>query len=64
MNLLPILSEYQDGTRNAKVYKTPSGEYGVLMYESETDYNGFEVFPTEDLAEHRAEWWVLDHESI
>lgn len=62
MNLLPILSEYNDRTKNARVYKTPNGEYGVLTFDSETDYNGFEVFRTEDEAEHFAECWVLNHE--
>lgn len=58
-NLMPILSEYQDGLRNAKVYKTTSGDYGVIVYDGDTDYNGFECFDTEDLAEEYAEDWVL-----
>lgn len=57
--MMPILSNYQEGTRNAKVYKTANGEYGVIVYDSQDDFNGFESFPTEDLAEEFAEDWVL-----
>lgn len=64
MNLLPILSEYQHGTKNAKLYKMANGEYGVLTYEAESDYNGFEAFGNEDDAECFAENWVLGHESV
>lgn len=59
MNLLPIISDYQQGTRNAKVYKTTSGEYGVIVYDAETDYNGFDSFDIVDDAEDFAEDWVL-----
>jgi hypothetical protein len=59
MNMMPILSEYQEGTRNAKVYKVASGDYGVIVYDAETDYNGFDSFATEELAEEFAEDWVL-----
>jgi hypothetical protein len=58
-SLMPILSDYQEGVRNAKVYKTTNGEYGVIVYDAETDYNGFQSFETEDLAEEFAEDWVL-----
>jgi hypothetical protein len=57
--MMPILSNYQEGTRNAKVYKTATGEYGVIVYDADTDYNGFESFVNEDLADHFAEDWVL-----
>jgi hypothetical protein len=57
--MMPILSNYQEGTRNAKVYKTATGEYGVIIYDADTDYNAFESFVTEDLAEEFAEDWVL-----
>jgi hypothetical protein len=57
--MMPILSNYQEGTRNAKVYKTAIGEYGVIVYDADNDYNGFESFATEDLAEEFAEDWVL-----
>lgn len=56
--MTPILSEYQNGTKNARVYKTPNGQWGVLVFEAETDYNGFEVFDNEELAEDYAEDWV------
>jgi hypothetical protein len=57
--MMPILSNYQEGTRNAKVYKTATGDYGVIVYDADNDYNGFESFVTEELAEHFAEDWVL-----
>lgn len=57
--MMPILSNYQEGTRNAKVYKTATGEYGVIVYDADTDYNGFESFVNEELAEQFAEDWVL-----
>jgi len=57
--MMPILSDYQEGTRNAKVYKTASGEYGVIVYDADTDYNEFQSFVNEDLAEEFAEDWVL-----
>ena len=64
MNLSIILSEYQDGTRNARVYKTASGEYGVITFDATDDYNGFESFPLEEDAEVYAEDWVTKHVSI
>jgi hypothetical protein len=57
--MMPILSNYQEGTRNAKVYKTASGEYGVIVFDAQDDFNGFESFLTIDLAEDFAEDWVL-----
>lgn len=57
--MMPILSNYQEGTRNAKVYKTASGEYGVIVFDAQDDFNGFESFSTVDLAEDFAEDWVL-----
>ena len=62
--MTPISSEYQDGTRNARVYKTANGEYGVVVYDSENDFNWFQSFLTLDDAENFAEDWVLGHESI
>jgi hypothetical protein len=61
--MTPILSEYQDGTRNARVYRTANGEYGVLLFDAQDDYNEFRSYPTIDEAEDVAEDWVL-HESI
>jgi hypothetical protein len=57
--MTPILSDFQEGTRNAKVYKTANGEYGVIVYDADTDYNDFKSFSNEDLAEEFAEDWVL-----
>ena len=57
--MMPILSNYQEGTRNAKVYKTASGDYGVIVYDADNDYNEFQSFPAEDDAEQFAEDWVL-----
>ena len=64
MNLSPILSEYQHGTRNARIYKMANGQYGVNTFEADTDYNGFEAFDNEDDAECFAETWVMSHEPI
>ena len=64
MNLLPILSEYQNGTKNAKIYKMANGQYGVLTYEADNDYNGFESFGSEEDAEIFAEDWVLKNVSL
>ena len=63
MNLLPILSNYQDGLRNAKVYKTATGEFGVLTYDANDDYNGFAIFDTEEDAENHAEDWVTGNDN-
>jgi hypothetical protein len=57
--MMPILSNYQEGTRNAKVYKTATGEYGVIVYDANDDFNGFESFHNIDDAEDFAEDWVL-----
>lgn len=64
MSLSPILSNYQSGSRNAKVYKTTEGEFGVITFDAQDDYNGFASFKTEELAENFAEDWVLGHESV
>ena len=57
--MMPILSNYQEGTRNAKVYKTTSGDYGTIVYDADTDYNAFESFQNIQDAEDFAEDWVL-----
>lgn len=62
--MFPILSDYQQGDRNAKVYKTAMGEYGVIVYDAQDDFNGFKTFPTEEDAEIFAEDWVMGYESI
>lgn len=61
--MTPIISEYQNGTRNARVYKTTSGHFGVLLFDAQDDYNEFQSYDTIDEAEDVAEDWVL-HESI
>ena len=57
--MTPIISNHQQGSRNAKVYKTSNGGYGVVVFDAETDYNGFQSFDSIDLAEDYAEDWVL-----
>jgi hypothetical protein len=57
--MMPILSNYQEGTRNAKVYKDASGSYSVIVFDAQDDYNGYESFPDINAAEDFAEDWVL-----
>jgi hypothetical protein len=57
--MTPILSDYQEGTRNAKVYRDNSGKFCVIVFDAEDDYNGFESFYNVDDAENFAEDWVL-----
>ena len=61
--MTPILSEYTNETRNARVYRTANGEYGVLLFDAQDDYNEFQSFSTLDEAEDVAEDWVL-HDSV
>jgi hypothetical protein len=58
MTDLKILHNYQQGTKNAKVYKTGK-QYAVLMYESTNDYNSAEFFNSEEAAENRGEDFVM-----
>lgn len=62
--MMKILSEFQEGTRNARVYKTTNGEYGVVVYDSQDDYNGFDSFEFLEHAEDFAEDWVTGNVSI
>ena len=62
--MTPIISEYQNDTRNARVYRTAHGGWGVVVFDAQDDYNGFESFDNEEDAEVYAENWVLGHESI
>ncbi len=62
--LMPIISNYQEGTRNAKVYRTTNGEWGVIVYDAQDDYNGFASFSFEEDAENFAEDWVLGYDSV
>lgn len=57
--MTPILSNYQEGTRNAKVYQDSSGKFSVIIYDAADDYNGYESFLHIDQAENFAEDWVL-----
>lgn len=57
--MTPIISNYQEGTRNAKVYKNASGGFAVIVFDAEDDYNGYESFNNIDTAEDFAEDWVL-----
>lgn len=63
-NLMAIISEYQNDTRNARVYKTANGEWGVIVYDSQDDYNGFQSFSIIEDAEDFAEDWVFKDVSI
>jgi hypothetical protein len=53
-----ILSNHQEGTRNAKVYKDASGLFSVIVFDAEDDYNGYESFERMDQAETYAKNWV------
>jgi hypothetical protein len=59
MSLLPIISNHQYGSRNAKVYKDSLGNFGVLVYDSVDDYNGYESFAELESAKTFAEDWIL-----
>ena len=52
------LSEYQEGLRNARVYLTQNGQFGVVVYDAETDHEEFRSFDTENDADDFAEDWV------
>lgn len=60
-SLFKILSEFQEASRNARVYKTEIGDYGVLMYDAESDFNAFQSFSDLQLAEDAAEDWVMGY---
>jgi|Laugrespbdmm15sd_2_1035082.scaffolds.fasta_scaffold234472_2 hypothetical protein len=63
---MTTISEHQQGTRNSRVYKTDYG-YGVIVFDAETDYNGFEAFADINSAEDFAEDWVMrvsNHDTI
>ncbi len=62
--IMPIISNYQEGTRNAKVYRTTNGEWGVIVFDAQDDYNGFASFSNEESAENFAEDWVTGHDTI
>jgi len=58
------LSEYQEGLRNARVYLTQTGQFGVVVYDGNTDYEDFRSFDTEDDADDFAEDWVTKNVAI
>ena len=62
--VMPILSDFQHGTRNARVYKTSNGDYGVILFDSEDDYNEFRSFSTKEAADTLAQEWVNKNVSI
>lgn len=64
MNILPILNNYQHGYRNAKVYQTNTGDFGVLTYDATDDYNGFDTFDVLKEAQEYAEEWVKRYDTI
>jgi len=59
-----ILSEFQEGLHNARVYKTTNGGYGVVVYDAESDYEEFKAFLEIQSAEEYAEDWVTKNVSI
>jgi len=58
------ISEYQEGTRNARVYRTQNGEYGVVVYDSYDDTEKFSTFVSLSTAEDYAEDWVTHNDPI
>ena len=62
--MLNILSNYQEGLRNAKVYKTQPGDYGVVVFDGNDGSEFFKSFPTEQDAEDFAEDWVTGNVAI
>jgi hypothetical protein len=61
---MTILSEYQNGLRNARVYKTKNGEYGVVVYDANDDTEGYKSFWSIDQAEDFAEGWVVRYVTL
>lgn len=59
MITMNMISEYQYKTRNARVYLTDRGDYHVILYDADFDYNGFHAFKNLNSAEDYAESWVL-----
>ena len=64
MNLMKIISNYQEGLRNAKVYKTQVGDWGVIVFDGNDGYEAFTSFDSEEKAENFAEDWVTGNVSI
>jgi hypothetical protein len=55
---LSVLSEYQEGLRNAKIYRSDN-KYHVIVFDANLEHEGFYCFDTEQVAEDFAEDWVL-----
>jgi hypothetical protein len=53
-----IISEYQEGTRNARVYKTNVG-YGIMLFDAADQYDDVTFADFLEDAEAYAESWVL-----
>ena len=62
--MLPILSNYQEGLRNARVYRTQTGDWGVVVFDASTDFEAFKSFTSEEGAENFAEDWVTGNVAI
>jgi len=53
------LSEYQEGLRNARVYKSNNNMYNVVVYDGNVDEEDFYSYSSLEVAENFAEDWVL-----
>ena len=53
-----LISEYQVGSKNSRVYKTTNNTYMVLVYEEDSNYENSKLFDFIDMAEDFAEDWV------
>lgn len=56
---LSVLSEYQEGLRNVKVYKSKNNMYNVVVYDGDLDEEDFYSYNSLQIAENFAEDWVL-----
>lgn len=63
MKRISVVSNYQEGSRNAKIYRMPKGEWGVIVFDAQDDYNGFASFVSEEQAEIFAEDWVTKNDN-
>lgn len=59
MKELIMISEHQNGTRNARVYLHHTNVFDVIVYDSDDDYTFLKKFGAVDDAEDYAENWVL-----
>ena len=56
---ISTLSEYQEGLRNARVYKSNNNMYNVIVYDGNSDEEYFYSYASLSVAEDFAEDWVL-----